>query len=634
MASPERHPLFRDPLRPEIRAMATAMLSVGEAGAGEGVSSLDADDFRDSRVRWLIGLRWVAITAIGLGAVFSWLGLFPGLHATMLACIAILAGGYNLALTFRRRHHPRAGVTHAMIDMGILTAVLWASGGIHTPFLANYIFHVAIVGILGGARGTVIAAALAVLACLLLWLTEHVPGLRIATWDPVPPWDVISELTAFGAVVGAVAYIVSHAVRELRERELALARIGDAVALEYEVLSNTLSELDAGLEVVDGDGTVIWRNKRAAELSPWAPAGSVWTCPGEHRPCQGKVDGHCPVKAALAAAEPGRCRFAAPSRDQTERVYEMLVFPLGPSGGRKQPRRAMNLYLDRTTSVIDERGLILAERLASLGRVTTGVAHELNTPLATIRTLAVDMQKALRDLEGAPTADGRARLIADVAESVAIVQDETRRLGRITQGLLTGGDVVRAEIRGEVPLAAVVERARALVFAGMRRAPPVDIGEGVDALGVVADRDRLVQVLVNLLQNAYDAVRETKDGRVYVSARLHPAIAGEREAEVEIDVDDDGAGIPDGVRARLFEPFATTKPPGQGTGLGLYTSYMLVRAMRGTIELTAREGGGTRARVVLPAASAGVIRAGHDGPGLGLAATSSPAREDGRELAR
>ena len=57
------------------------------------------------------------------------------------------------------------------------------------------------------------------------------------------------------------------------------------------------------------------------------------------------------------------------------------------------------------------------------------------------------------------------------------VQDETRRLGRITQGLLTGGDVVRAEIQGEVPLAAVVERARALVFAGMRRAPPVEIGE-------------------------------------------------------------------------------------------------------------------------------------------------------------
>jgi C4-dicarboxylate-specific signal transduction histidine kinase len=219
------------------------------------------------------------------------------------------------------------------------------------------------------------------------------------------------------------------------------------------------------------------------------------------------------------------------------------------------------------------------------------------------------MQKVLRDLDVAPASgghaddDARKRMIADVAESAAIVQDETRRLGRITQGLLTGGDVVRAEIEGAVPLAAVVERARALVFAGMRRAPPVEIGDGVDRLSVVGDRDRLVQVMVNLLQNAYDAVREKQDGRVYVSARYDDA-----DQRVSLIIEDDGPGIPASVRDRMFEPFATTKPPGEGTGLGLYTSYMLVRAMSGTIVLEDREGGGTRARVVLQAALEGAIR--------------------------
>lgn len=574
--------------------MATAMLT--DAEHESAAFRAESDAFRNSRVRWLIGLRWWAITFIALGAIFSYIGLFPGLHTGMLGAIAIVAAAYNLAVSAQRMHHPHAGVAHAMIDMGILTAVLWASGGSHTPFLANYIFHVAIVGILGGARATVVAAGAAVLAGLFLYATEHIPVLHIATWNPVAPWDVVAEFLAYGGVVGTVAYIVSHAVRELRERELALARIGDAVTLEYEVLSNTLSELDAGLEIVESDGTVIWRNKRAGELSPWAKVGTVWTCPGEERLCQGKVDGHCPVKRALASSEPGRCRFAAPI-EGIERVYEMLVFPLAKASGSEGRHRAMNLYLDRTTSVIDERGLILAERLASLGRVTTGVAHELNTPLATIRTLAADMQVALRELGSKEDPEGRRRLIADIAESAGIVQDETRRLGRITQGLLTGGDVVRAEAHGEVPLAAVVERARALVFAGMRRAPPVDIGEGVDALGVLADRDRLVQVMVNLLQNAYDAVRDTPHGRVYVSARLHEA-----ERQIELIVDDDGPGIPAEIRLRLFEPFATSKPPGQGTGLGLYTSYMLVRAMQGTIELCEREQGGTRARLVLPSA--------------------------------
>lgn len=255
----------------------------------------------------------------------------------------------------------------------------------------------------------------------------------------------------------------------------------------------------------------------------------------------------------------------------------------------------MNLYLDRTTSVIDERGLILAERLASLGRVTQGVAHELNTPLATIRTLAADMRVALRDLSRATESAERERLVDDVAESAELVQDETRRLGRITQGLLTGGDVVRAEIEGEVPLAAVVERARSLVFAGVRGAPPVDVGEGVDELGVAADRDRLVQVLVNLMQNAYDAVRDEAGARVRIRA--------EREdGRVRLVVEDDGPGLPPEIRARLFEPFATTKPPGKGTGLGLYTSYMLVAAMDGEIEIAEAESGGTRASVLLPAA--------------------------------
>jgi signal transduction histidine kinase len=569
----------------------------------------ELDEFRDSRVRWLIRLRWGAIFFIALGAVFSSIGIFPGLNGPVLAAIASIAASYNLILSFRRTHHPRAGISHAIVDMGILTAVLWASGGIHTPFLANYIFHVAVVGILGGPRATVITAVIAIGCAVLLWISEHVPGMRIATWDPVAPWGLISELIAFGGVIGVVAYVISHAVRELRERELALARVGDAVALEYEVLSNTLSELDAGLEVVERDGTVIWRNKRAAELSPWVEAGTVWGCPGERRPCQAKVSGDCPVKRALDANQPGRCRFAAEGTDG-ERVFEMLVFPLAAAGGRQDgARRAMNLYLDRTTTVIDERGLILAERLASLGRVTQGVAHELNTPLATIRTLAADMQKVLRDLDVAPASgghaddDARKRMIADVAESAAIVQDETRRLGRITQGLLTGGDVVRAEIEGAVPLAAVVERARALVFAGMRRAPPVEIGDGVDRLSVVGDRDRLVQVMVNLLQNAYDAVREKQDGRVYVSARYDDA-----DQRVSLIIEDDGPGIPASVRDRMFEPFATTKPPGEGTGLGLYTSYMLVRAMSGTIVLEDREGGGTRARVVLQAALEGAIR--------------------------
>jgi C4-dicarboxylate-specific signal transduction histidine kinase len=236
--------------------------------------------------------------------------------------------------------------------------------------------------------------------------------------------------------------------------------------------------------------------------------------------------------------------------------------------------------------------MILAERLASLGRVTQGVAHELNTPLATIRTLAADMVAALRDVEQG--AD-RESLFADLSESAALVHDETRRLGQITQGLLTGRDLVAMKNEGAVPLGAVVERARALVFAGARTAIPVDLGEGLQQHAAIGDPDHLVQVMVNLLQNAHDAVREGSGGGVRVHARRD-------DDRVLIVIDDDGPGIPTDMEGRLFEPFATTKPPGKGTGLGLYTSYMLVDGMRGTITLANREGGGARAVVSLPAA--------------------------------
>lgn len=554
-----------------------------------------AEPVTPARMGWIIRLRWVAMAGILGGALLTVAGFYPGVNWQVL--VATVAAGvvYNLWLwTEKRRGKLRTdrggALGQAIIDMCLLTVVLWASGGTSSPFIAFYVFHVALIGILAGARATIGAFAAAVLGTALLEVTRLVPALQIGRWDPVPPWDVLAELTAVVTTVGAVAYLVTHAVRELHQRERALALARDRAALEYELLSNTLNELEAGLEVVDEKGDVLWRNKRAEELAPWTHVGAQWECPKGHRPCERDATGLCPVEKAIAQRAPGRCRFATPV-DGEERVYEMMVFPL-QANDPEQPR-IMNLYIDRTHATLAERRLVLAERLASLGRVAQGVAHELNTPLATIRTLAADMRVAVRSL-GDEAPDENA--MSDLDESAALIQDETRRLGRITQALLAGGDLVRARVDGAVPLSAVVERARALVLAGVRQGPVVEVREGVDHLAVVADPDRLMQVLVNLLQNALDAVRGKPGGQIVVRATRG---AG----NVELVVEDDGPGIDPAMEGRLFEPFATTKPPGQGTGLGLYTSYMLVRAMGGDLVLERRDEGGTRARVRLGAST-------------------------------
>ncbi|TFH29487.1 MAG: sensor histidine kinase, partial [Myxococcales bacterium] len=227
--------------------------------------------------------------------------------------------------------------------------------------------------------------------------------------------------------------------------------------------------------------------------------------------------------------------------------------------------------------------------LASLGRVAQGVAHELNTPLATIRTLASDMREAIRSLGGDEA------LQSDLAESAALIRDETGRLGRITHSLLTGGSLPRLRLNSSAPLLPIVERARALVFAGVRDGgAELDIGDSVENLVVSADSDRLLQVLVNLFQNAVDANRGAGGRHVWLSATRRGSV-------VEIVVEDEGIGIQPEIEGRLFEPFATTKPPGEGTGLGLYASYMLIQTMGGDLTIENRDRGGARASVRLAA---------------------------------
>lgn len=241
----------------------------------------------------------------------------------------------------------------------------------------------------------------------------------------------------------------------------------------------------------------------------------------------------------------------------------------------------------------EERKLLLAERLASLGRVSQGVAHELNTPLATIRTLATDMREALSFLrEGHDDPTATELIIDDLDESAVLIRDETTRMGKVTQSLLKGGDLVEIQIRDGVVLYEVAERSRSLVIAGRRSKVRVELEPSLRGHVLETDADRLLQIIVNLTQNAVDAVREEGS---YV--RIHAEDLGEN---VAIFVDDDGPGLSEDMRSRLFEPFATTKPVGEGTGLGLYTSHLLAETLGGSLELEAREPRGVRAELRLP----------------------------------
>jgi C4-dicarboxylate-specific signal transduction histidine kinase len=568
------------------------MLDLHEPGGRDDLGA----SLAGRRFAWLIRLRWYALLGIVLATVLAALGRFPGVNWQVLAVAAGVAALYNATLARAHRGGraetgPRAALTQAIGDFLLLTVVLWASGGVRSPFIAYYAFHVALAGILAGPRATLLAAAAALACGGFLVLGEVFPVFKISHWHVQGPLRAASDVAAFMSTVAGIAYIVTHAVSELRDREEALARARDSARLEYEVLSTTLNELDAGLEIVDADGQVAFKNRLAQNVVPTPGAGESWHCPGAGQLCERDVSGMCPLRRSLELGQSGRCRFAV-SVAGAERVYELHSFPLASSLADKP--KVMNLYVDRTNAMLAERQLLLSERLSSLGRIAQGVAHELNTPLATIRTLAADMGAALAAVRDS-TGEQRQSLLLDLGESAALIHEETGRLGRITHSLLAGGDLVRARIDGSVTLSAALERGCALVLAGARQSTRVDIDPSVERIAVVADSDRLVQVIVNLVQNASDAVRE-RSGRVRISAHKEP------DAWVAIRVEDEGPGIAPSMEQRLFEPFATTKPPGEGTGLGLYTSYMLVQAMHGSLTLENRREGGACATLRLPLA--------------------------------
>jgi signal transduction histidine kinase len=207
--------------------------------------------------------------------------------------------------------------------------------------------------------------------------------------------------------------------------------------------------------------------------------------------------------------------------------------------------------------------IVRSEKLASVGRLAAGVAHEVGNPLAAVLGYA----EILAAGNAAPH---------EVRDHAGRIRSETERIHRILTELLEYSRPRREQV-APVPLAAVVESARSLLLP-QPRVQGVDIVVDVpaDLPPVVASPGQLTQVFVNLLLNAADAM--CGKGRVTVTA----VNAGDA---VEIRVADDGPGIPPEVVPRLFEPFFTTKDPGKGTGLGLAVCGSIVESIGGTIAL-------------------------------------------------
>jgi signal transduction histidine kinase len=242
--------------------------------------------------------------------------------------------------------------------------------------------------------------------------------------------------------------------------------------------------------------------------------------------------------------------------------------------------------LERTTAELSttQEQLVRSARLAAVGRLSAGIAHEIGNPLAAIRGLLDLMQMGDLDRD-------------EEAEFIGRIQRETERIHHTIRDLL---DFARNEptkigrVESSADLSEVVSDTVKLIDR-QNRFREIDLALDLDEQlpRVRGDHERLRQLLLNLLFNAADALGGK--GRIEVHA-------SNGDGMVRLTVLDDGPGIAEEIIAQIFDPFVTTKAPGQGTGLGLAVCYTIVEQLGGSIEAENRVQGGAAFEVRLPAA--------------------------------
>jgi two-component system C4-dicarboxylate transport sensor histidine kinase DctB len=232
--------------------------------------------------------------------------------------------------------------------------------------------------------------------------------------------------------------------------------------------------------------------------------------------------------------------------------------------------------------------LVQAGKLATLGELTTGVAHELNNPL---NNTGLFVGNAVDLIELGVTDKGQ--IVRELRHALQQVGKATE----IISHLRTFGRAAPAS-REPISLRQVIERALVLMREQLRlREIEVTVDLGLEEPVVVGNPIQLEQVFINLLTNARDAVA----GGPRKAIRISGAVGA---AAVEVAVADTGPGIPPGLERRIFDPFFTTKEVGQGTGLGLSITYGIVKEHGGTILVVSQPGDGATFLLHLPLAAA------------------------------
>ncbi len=257
--------------------------------------------------------------------------------------------------------------------------------------------------------------------------------------------------------------------------------------------------------------------------------------------------------------------------------------------------------------------LIQKEKLASLGELTAGIAHEIQNPLNFVNNYSevnVELiEEVKEELERGNLIEIKS-IVYDLGENEAKIHHHGKRADAIVRGMLQHSRT-NSGTKEPTNLNRLVDKYLRLAYESIKSKGKsfevdysTDFDESLPLIEVVPQD--IGRALLNIVNNAFQAVAERKQmepmgyqPKVIVITKRLPLLAGEGRGEVEIRIKDNGNGIPESIKDKIFQPFFTTKPTGQGTGLGLSLAYDIIKAHGGTIELEKRDTG-TQFLITLP----------------------------------
>ena len=323
------------------------------------------------------------------------------------------------------------------------------------------------------------------------------------------------------------------------------------------------------------------------------------------------------MNGALYAGRYGQHRVTERIARLRDRLQRRSVLLESRSSELEAERAKLEGSLERLSAA--QAQLVQQEKMASLGQLTAGVAHELKNPLNFVNNFAQLSAELLDDFEGELREDGARTvdealgqsgdLLDDLRANAAKIREHGRRADGIIRSMLAHSRAQPGPRRPS-PLNSLLDEYVGLAYHGMRAEHVgfnVDIRKDFDpAVGEVSMvPEEMGRVFLNLLDNALQALRTRAAGDDAFEPRLTVVSRPLPEGGAEVRIADNGTGIPEDARERIFEPFFTTKASGEGTGLGLSLAYeIVVHGHGGALDVDSEEGEGTTFTVRLPGASA------------------------------